>query len=215
MKTSKLAVTILCGLTALCLMLPLARSQSAAPPPNTILKELKGEKLNGEGSDASTLPPFNPSTLPPTSPGKVDEKAPAHFRAGDFDLSLYGKGSIDIRSRSKQDLDYGGGIGGTYWLTRGLGLGGLAELGDFNHSVIDQASGRITVRAPLWDTIAPYGFADGGYDFERERWLVEAGGGGELRFAAGWGLFLEAGLGTSTRGEAYGVARAGVRLTAF
>ena len=207
MKLIRTALLILSCLT----LAVAALAQSPTPPSDTILKQLKTDLK----SDAIEQRGKGEREQWGATAGKVDEKAPGHFNAGDFDLSLYGKGSIDIRSRSKQDLDYGGGLGGTYWLTRGLGIGGLAELGDFNHSVIDHAAGRITVRAPLWDTVAPYGFADGGYDFERERWLVEAGGGGELRFAQGWGIFLEAGLGTSTRGEAYGVARAGVRLTAF
>lgn len=144
---------------------------------------------------------------------KKTAKTEEHFGAGEFDLSLYGAGVIANESRSKDDVRYSGGIGATYWVTKGFGIGGLAELSDFKHSVIDLGMGRLSVRAPLWDTVAPYGFVDGGFHFEHNRWHVDAGGGLELRIAQGWGVFGEAGLGTTTRGEGYGLARAGIRLS--
>jgi hypothetical protein len=135
-----------------------------------------------------------------------------NFNPGDFDLSLYGVGTIANESRSKDDLNLGGGIGGTYWITRGFGIGGVAELSDFNHSVIDLGMGRLSVRAPLWDTVSPYGFAEGGFQFEDNQWHTRAGGGLDLRVTKGWGVFAEAGLGVTTRGRGYGVGRLGVRL---
>lgn len=188
----------------------------AAPPEDSILKQLDTQlKTEGESAQKGTKGTKVSGSLASRIPGRVDEKVPGHFNAGDFDLSLFGQGNIDVRSRSKEDVGYSGGLGGTYWVTRGLGLGGVAALGDFRHSVVDRASGRVSVRAPLWDAIAPYGFADGGYDFEGERWRIETGGGLEVRVAQGWGFFVEAGLGTTTRGESFGVGRAGVRLVVF
>jgi hypothetical protein len=202
------ALLILCVLAALVLS---ALAQSPTPPPDTILKQLKTE--------LKPAPPERGSVTRSSSAfsiaGKLDEKATAHFEAGDFDLSLYGKGTLHASARSEDDIEFAGGLGGTYWITRGLGIGGVAELADFRHSVFDQASGRVTVRAPLWDTIAPYGFGEAGYDFELERVTVATGGGIEFRFAEGWGVFGEAGLGLTTRGEGYGLARAGLRLILF
>jgi hypothetical protein len=218
------ALLILCVLAALVLS---ALAQSPTPPPDTILKQLNTDLKpappeRGSVTPSSSVTSNDPIlstplrlTEPRSADGKLDEKAPAHFEAGDFDLSLYGKGTLHASARSEDDIEFAGGMGGTYWITRGLGIGGVAELADFRHSVFDQASGRVTVRAPLWDTIAPYGFGEAGYDFELERVIVTTGGGIEFRFAEGWGVFGEAGLGLTTRGEGYGLARAGLRLTLF
>jgi hypothetical protein len=225
MKLIRTALLILCVLA----LVFSALAQSPTPPPDTILKQLRTELKAApdappergpvtRSSSAPSIDPIRSTPLrltEPRSAGKLDENAPAHFEAGDFDLSLYGKGTLHASARSEDDIEFSGGIGGTYWLTRGLGIGGVAELADFRHSVFDQASGRVTVRAPLWDTIAPYGFGEGGYDFERERVTVATGGGIEFRFAQGWGVFGEAGLGLTTRGEGYGLARAGIRLILF
>jgi hypothetical protein len=135
-----------------------------------------------------------------------------NFNPGDFDMSLYGVGTIANESRSKDELNLGGGVGGTYWITRGFGVGGVAELSDFNHSVIDLGMGRLSVRAPLWDKVSPYGWLDGGFQFETDQWHVRSGGGLELRLAKTLGLFAEVGLGVTTRGAGYGVGRMGIRI---
>lgn len=138
---------------------------------------------------------------------------PKHFLAGEWNLDLYGTASIANESRSTTDLHLGGGAGVSYWVTRGFGFGLRGDAEGWQHSVFDRGVGRVMVRAPLWDRVAPYGYAEGGYHFERERWLAGCGGGLELRLAKGWGLFAEAGLETTTRGEAAGRGSAGVRLT--
>lgn len=141
---------------------------------------------------------------------------PAHaetaFRAEEFSLSLYGTGAIATEAREKEAISVGTGIGADYFITKGFGIGARADLSDFSHSVIDRTSGRLTARAPLWDAVAPYGYVDGGFDFERDRWLAGTGGGIEARFNKRVGAFAELGLEVNTRGKATGRAAAGVRI---
>lgn len=141
------------------------------------------------------------------------EPADQLFRAGEFNLDLYGVGTLGNSSRDPDDVNLGGGIGGTYWITRGFGIGGRAESEDSRHSVVDRGIVRLTVRAPLWDRVSPYGYLDGAFDFERNGWQAGAGGGLELRIVQGWGLFGEAGLQVDTEGEGNMRGAAGVRLT--
>lgn len=141
---------------------------------------------------------------------------PAHaesaFRAEEFSLSLYGTGAIATEAREKEAISVGTGIGADYFITKGFGIGARAELSDFSHSVIDRTSGRLTARAPLWDAVAPYGYVEGGFNFEQDRLFAGAGGGVEWRINKHVGTFAELGLETTTRGEATGRAAAGIRL---
>ena len=141
---------------------------------------------------------------------------PTHFLAGEWNLDLYSVGTLANESRSKDDLVFGGGIGANYWITRGFGLGVVGETDNlfsgFEHSVFDRALGRVLVRAPLWDRIAPYGYAEGGYQFERNRWVAGTGGGLDFRLAKGWGLFGEAGLQVDPDGHGSMKGKLGVRL---
>lgn len=144
---------------------------------------------------------------------KADESS---FNAGEFSLSLYSTGSIETDARAKEAVVVGTGVGADYFLTRGFGFGARAELSDFNHSVIDRSSGRLIARAPLWDTVAPYGYVEGGFNFESDRCFAGAGGGVEARLKkvlkANLSVFGEAGLETTTRGEATGRVAAGLRI---
>lgn len=134
------------------------------------------------------------------------------FRSGEFDVSIGGTASIGTAQREAEAVVVGTQVGADYFVTKNLGLGARAELNDFSHSVVDRASGRATVRAPLWDRVAPYGYAEGGYQFEKERIFAGAGGGVEFRFTKGAGVYGELGLETDTRGVGTGRAAAGVRL---
>lgn len=159
-------------------------------------------------------------------------QAESAFDAKEFNLSFYGTGSVAQKngskatkpdketrapsastSYSKTDVDLGLGIAGDYFITKGLGIGARAESENAGHSFFDRTLGRVTLRAPLWDAIAPYGYCEGGFQFEDNRWLAGAGGGVELRlFNKSWGAFAEAGLETTTRTEASGRGAVGVRL---
>ena len=138
--------------------------------------------------------------------------AESAFRAEEFSLSLYGTGAIATEAREKEAISVGTGIGADYFLTKGFGIGARAELSDFSHSVIDRTSGRLTARAPLWDAVAPYGYVEGGFNFEQDRLFAGAGGGVEWRINKHVGTFAELGLETTTRGEATGRAAVGIRL---
>lgn len=139
-----------------------------------------------------------------------------HFLAGEWNLDLYGTGTLANESRSKDDLVFGGGLGLNYWITRGFGLGLKGETDNlvhgFEHSVFDRAIGRASVRAPLWDRVAPYGYCEGGYDFERNNCIAGAGGGLDFRLAKGWALFGEAGLQVTGEGKGSMKGELGVRL---
>lgn len=143
---------------------------------------------------------------------KVHAEEPAAFNANEFSLSLYGTGAIATEARAKEAISVGTGIGADYFITKGFGIGARAELSDFSHSVIDRTSGRLTARAPLWDAVAPYGYVEGGFNFEQDRLFAGAGGGVEWRINKHVGTFAELGLETTTRGEATGRAAAGIRL---
>lgn len=142
--------------------------------------------------------------------------APQHFLAGEWNLDLYGTGTLANESRSKDDLVFGGGLGLNYWITRGFGFGLKGETdnlwGGFEHSFFDRALGRVLVRAPLWDRIAPYGYVEGGYAFERNGWVAGTGGGLDFRLAKGWALFGEAGLQVDPDGHGAMKGEFGVRL---
>lgn len=147
---------------------------------------------------------------------KAHAEEPKAFNAHEFSLSLYGTGAIETDARAKEAIEVGTGIGADYFITRGFGIGARAELSDFSHSVVDRSSGRLIARAPLWDSVAPYGYVEGGFDFERDRLFAGAGGGVEARLQK-WvklpvNVFGEAGLETTTRGEATGRVAAGVRI---
>lgn len=137
------------------------------------------------------------------------------FKAGEFSLSLYGTGAINTAARTKEAISVGAGIGGDYFVTRGFGVGVRSELTGFTHSVVDRSSGRLIARAPLWDAVAPYGYVEGGFDFERDRLFAGAGGGIEARLdhiiKTKLAAFGEAGLETTTRGAATGRIAVGVR----
>ena len=141
---------------------------------------------------------------------------PMQFLAGEFNLDLYGTANIRNESRSKDDLHFGAGLGANYWITRGLGIGLRGESEDTHHSFVDRALARVSVRAPLWDTVAPYGYGEGGYDTERHNGVFGAGGGLEWRpgpvLNGRLGLYVEAGLQVDHHGNGSMRGAAGIRL---
>jgi hypothetical protein len=138
------------------------------------------------------------------------------FNAKEFSLSLYGTGAINTEARVKEAISVGVGVGADYFITRGFGFGVRSELSGFTHSVFDRSAGRVIARAPLWDAVAPYGYCEGGFDFERNRLFAGAGGGVEVRaqkyIKVPANVFAEAGLETTTRGEATGRIATGLRF---
>lgn len=138
------------------------------------------------------------------------------FKAGEFNLELGGTATLRNESRNKDDLNFGAALGANYWFTRGFGFGLRGESEDTHHSFVDRAIARFSVRAPLWDTVAPYGYLEGGFDFEVDRWLAGAGGGLEWRpgpiTKGRVGFFAEAGLQVDPRGAGSMRGAAGIRF---
>jgi hypothetical protein len=70
----------------------------------------------------------------------------SYFHAGEWNLDLYGTGSLKNEQRDPRDLRFGMGVGGTYFITRNLGVGLRAESESAAHSLVDLAQGRVTLR---------------------------------------------------------------------
>lgn len=135
------------------------------------------------------------------------------FAAKEFSLDLYGTGSLSNADRDADNIRFGAGVGVNYFFTRGLGIGLRAESDNTGHSFVDRVKARGIFRAPLWDRLAPYGFVEGGFDFERDDWGAGAGGGLEYKFGPRLGVFAEAGLEVDTGGSGLMRGTAGLRLT--
>lgn len=135
------------------------------------------------------------------------------FNAKEFSLDLYGTGSLSNADRDSDNIRFGAGLGANYFFTRGLGIGLRGESDNTGHSFVDRVKARALFRAPLWDRLAPYGFVEGGFNFERDDWGAGAGGGLEYRFGPRLGVFAEAGLEVDTGGSGLMRGTAGLRLT--
>ena len=146
-------------------------------------------------------------------PAPVAKVAESNYRAGEFNLDLYGFGTLKNEQRDKDDVKTGVGLGATYFITRGLGFGFRADSENAHHSFVDLLQARATFRAPLWDRVAPYGYVEGGYHFERDDWQAGSGGGLEYRFFRNVGVYAEAGLSVDMDGLGRMRGVAGLRLS--
>lgn len=89
---------------------------------------------------------------------------------------------------------WGEGVGVSYFVTRGLGFGARAIAYNNGGTFIDETEARVLFRVPLWDRVAPYGYASGLYSFERKCAGAGAGFGLEYRFTKNIAAFIESGL---------------------
>lgn len=155
----------------------------------------------------------------PKSPAAIAEAAAAkstvsysqRYRAREFSIATYA--TLDLESVIGGDAQYGGGVGLDYFITRGLGLGLRAEAQDTKGGFIDQFGPRLTVRAPLWDRVAPYGYVQGIFNLDRDDWRVGTGAGVEWRFTKNLGAFAEAGAEMDLDGRSRLRTAAGLRLS--
>lgn len=136
-----------------------------------------------------------------------------YFYAGQWNLDLYGTGSLKNDPKDDKDLRFGAGAGVTYFFTKQLGLGVRAESESTAHSVFDFVAGRVTFRAPISATISPYGFVQGGFRFERDAWEAGAGAGLEFKFKPNLGVYGEAAIASDIDGHGKLLGAAGVRLS--
>lgn len=142
------------------------------------------------------------------------------FRANEASLDLFGSVSVGQETldniseeRVRDDGRLGLGLGGNYFFTRHLGLGGDAYTENAGHSFVDNASGNLIFRIPF-DAIhlAPYAYGGGGRQFDPTGlWFAQAGAGLEVRFTRNVGVFAD-GRYVFTDGTGnIGVGRLGLR----
>ena len=143
------------------------------------------------------------------------------FRANEFTLDMFGTVSIGQETinhissnRVEDDGRLGLGLGGNYFFSRYVGIGGDAYTENTQHSFVDNTSGNLIVRFPF-DAVhlAPYVYGGAGYQFDPSGlWFGQAGGGLEFRFTRQVGLFADARYVFTDGTKNFGLGRLGVRL---
>jgi hypothetical protein len=143
------------------------------------------------------------------------------FHPQEFNLDLFGSVSIGqetinhiSRNRVEDNGRLGLGLGGNYFFTRYLGLGGDAYTENTQHSFVDNASGNLIVRFPIDPAhLAPYVFGGAGYQFDPDGLVFgQAGAGLEFRFTRTIGLFADARYVFTDGTQNFGLGRLGLRL---
>jgi hypothetical protein len=143
------------------------------------------------------------------------------FRANEASLDLFGSVSIGqetinhiSRNRVEDNGRLGLGLGGNYFFTRHIGIGGDAYTENTQHSFVDNTSGNLIVRLPFEPIrLAPYAFGGAGYQFDPSGlWFGQAGGGLEFRFSRHVGLFADARYVFTDGTQNFGLGRLGFRF---
>lgn len=141
------------------------------------------------------------------------------YRAGEFSIDLFGTAQVaDLGSLNDlNDHEAGVGIGLNYFYTRNLGvsyeLRGQAR--NLRHEFLNESSLSLVYRIPI-GTIAPYGFAGGGYEIVDGKidFNAHAGAGLEVRLSPHVGVFSDVRVITESFRSASGyLGRAGVRVS--
>ena len=144
-----------------------------------------------------------------------------YFPANQASLDLFGSVSIGqetINHISHERIEDNGrlglGLGGNYFFTRNLGLGGDAYSENTQHSFFDNTSGNLILRFPFESIrLAPYVYGGAGYQFDPQGlWFGQAGGGLEFRFTRKFGVFTDARYVFTDGTQNFGMGRLGVRL---
>ncbi len=144
------------------------------------------------------------------------------FRAHESSLDVFGSVSIGqetinhiSRRRVEDNGRLGLGLGGNYFFTRHLGIGGDAYTENSQHSFVDNTSGNLILRYPIESLrLAPYIYGGGGYQFDpSETGFGQAGAGLDFRFTHRLGMFADARYVMTDGTRNFGLARVGLRLT--
>ncbi len=148
-----------------------------------------------------------------------------YYRANELSVDAFGTaeigqytidhlGGMSLRS-IRQNTQWGAGAGVNYFATEYLGVGAEAYSHNTTGVFIDNASGNLMLRLPLGDSgVAPYVLGGGGHQFDGGKyWFGEAGGGLEYRFCKHLGIFTDAQVIWPNETKAYGLVRAGLRLS--
>lgn len=120
--------------------------------------------------------------------------------------SLYKAGEVQVQAIAFTDtdgfrsFDSGGGVAGSYWFTKNIGLGLEAKTLDTDHAFFDTLGANIAARFPLGNSgLAPFGRV--GFDWNaevssnpqtRNEFDLYVGCGIEKRFKNGIGISVEA-----------------------
>jgi hypothetical protein len=122
------------------------------------------------------------------------------FRANEGSLDLFGSASLGQYTlehlsgdRIKDNGRLGWGLGGNYFFTKNIGIGGDAYSENTGHSFFDSASGNVIIRFPFEGAhVAPYIFGGGGYQFDPAGISFgQAGAGVDIRFTPHVGMFVD------------------------
>jgi hypothetical protein len=144
-----------------------------------------------------------------------------YYRANELSLDGFGVGSVGSytidhpsNNRVRQNSEFGAGAGANYFFSRNFGIGAEGYSENTKGTFIDNASGNLILRLPLWQSgFAPYALGGGGHQFDNAKlWFGQAGGGIEYRFTQHLGVFLDARAVWPNETKYYGVGRLGIRL---
>ena len=106
------------------------------------------------------------------------------FGAKETHLSLFGD------YVEKPNRDWGGGFAIDYFASEYLGFGITSHWEEWQGTAYENLAGELLLRIPIESLrLAPYGVGSVGFDFRDHRGFEGVGGGVELRFQKGWGLF--------------------------
>ena len=143
------------------------------------------------------------------------------FNANEFSLDLFGAYQAPERrfesfpNTSLHHGNWGGGVGGNYFITPQFGLGVDTSFISNTKHFDDHVGGNLIVRIPIEPIrLAPYIFGGGGRAFNPTwSWYADAGVGLELRLNPKMGLFSDARYIWQDNGAGDQAAfRAGIRL---
>lgn len=150
---------------------------------------------------------------------------PEYYQANELSVDGFGTaaigdytidhlGGMSLHS-IRQNTQWGAGAGVNYFATEYLGVGAEVYSHNTTGVFIDDASGNLMLRLPLGDSgVAPYVLGGGGHQFDGGRyWFGEAGGGLEYRFCEHLGIFTDAQVVWPNETKAYGLVRAGLRVS--
>ncbi|HTV41897.1 MAG TPA: hypothetical protein VMF08_15045 [Candidatus Sulfotelmatobacter sp.] len=161
--------------------------------------------------------PEQAQTAPP--PGNHWEQYGHLYHADELSVDLFGVSTLHSTyfnngAAARRNLQFGGGAGVNYFLTRHLGIGGDFFAVNWHRSFVDTTTGNLIFRFPLGCGLAPYIFGGAGYQFEGVDQIVGGGGAGlELRLMPHFSIFVDARYLAAVKTRDYGVGRAGVRLS--
>lgn len=197
----KMKLILLVGAMAL---VSLTSNLNAQEPPSRAGEIMTKEQAQAL-RDAGALPQFFNAT--------------EFYRAKEFSIDLFGTAQVaDLGSLNDlNDHEAGIGIGLNYFYTRNLGvsyeLRGQAR--NLRHDFLNESSLSLVYRIPI-GTVAPYGFAGGGYEIINGRidFNAHAGAGLEVRVSPHVGVFSDVRVITENFRSASGyLGRAGVRVS--